>query len=70
MVHLEARVLLKAVSRIAHAGPGRDCRVLVLGDNMGVVLAAGRFRARDYKLLAILRRIASFCLMRNLRLSV
>ena len=47
---LEARVLVKAAERVANSVPMSSVRVLLLGDNMSVVLAFGRCRAREYKL--------------------
>ena len=34
---------------------------------MAVILACSRFRARDFKLLAVVRRISALCLARNVR---
>ena len=58
-----------AVSRAAHLRAGREGRILILCDNLAVVLAACRYRARDFKLFVILRRIASLALARDLRIS-
>ena len=37
---------------------------------MSVTLAVSRFRSRDFKLLAVIRRIASYALSRNVRVIV
>ena len=46
IVHLEGRATIKAVERVAGFRVGRDGRALLLGDNMAVVLAFARARAR------------------------
>eukprot|EP00959_Pyramimonas_sp_CCMP1952_P235797 4927616-Pyramimonas_sp.AAC.1 len=38
ILRLEARALVKAASRAAHSQPVKDCRVLLLWDNLSVVL--------------------------------
>ena len=55
ILRLEARALLKAASRAAHSKPMADCRVLILGDNLAVVICAARCRSRDFRLLVQLR---------------
>ena len=62
---LEGCACLKAVERIASTCS--DCRTLILGDNMAAVLAFGRCRARDHKLLLLVRRMAAFSLSRGIR---
>ena len=69
ILHLEGRATLKAVERVASSRAGRDGRVLLLGDNMAVVLACSRSRARDVKLLAMIRRAAARSSGRGLRFS-
>ncbi|CAK0810365.1 unnamed protein product, partial [Prorocentrum cordatum] len=64
---LEARVLVKAVARVCNCVPGGFCRVLLLGDNMSVILACERFRARSFGLLVQIRRIAAYALARGVR---
>ncbi|CAK0793120.1 unnamed protein product, partial [Prorocentrum cordatum] len=51
ILRLEARALVKAASRAAHSQPVKDCRVLLLWDNLSVVLCFCRFRFRDFRLL-------------------
>ena len=56
-----------AVARAAHSRAGHDARMVVLTDNLAVALSASRYRARDHKLLTIIRRIGSYCLARQLK---
>eukprot|EP00974_Lingulodinium_polyedra_P040066 3845537-Lingulodinium_polyedra.AAC.1 len=58
ILHLEGRGVLKGISRLAHSGPGHDARALLLGDSVAVVLAFGRSRCRDFRLLTLIRRAA------------
>ena len=67
ILRLEARALVKAASRAAHSQPIRDCRVLLLGDNLAVVLCFSRSSSRDFRLLVQLRRLAALSLARNIR---
>ncbi|CAK0879749.1 unnamed protein product [Prorocentrum cordatum] len=69
IVHLEGRAVVKAVERVASSRAGRDGRVLLLGDNMAVTLAFSRSRARDFKLLTMIRRTAACAFARGLRFS-
>ena len=64
---LEARAVLKAALRVAHSTHGRHCHVVILVDNMSVVLAMSRFRSKDYKLLVMIRRLASISLARDIK---
>ena len=64
---LEARAVLKAAYRIAHSAHGRNCHAVVLVDNMSVVLAMSRYRAKTFKLLVMIRRLASIALARGIR---
>ena len=67
---LEARTLLKSLKRVAFTRMGHTLRQLFLCDNMSVVLAVERFRAKNFKLLVIIREIASICMARNIHLAV
>ena len=67
IIYLEARALVRAVERCATSNHGRDSRSLFLGDNLAMVLAFERCRARDYKLLVLIRRMCAWCLARGLR---
>ena len=42
---LEARALVKAAERVSNSRAVSDVRALLLGDNLGVILAFGRRRA-------------------------
>ena len=44
--------------------------MLALTDNMAVALIFGRYRARDFRLLAILRKCCAWLLLRNVQLHV
>ena len=46
ILHLESRGVNRAVSRAANCRPCCDCRFLILSDNLKVVLAVARSRAR------------------------
>ena len=67
ILRLEARGVVKAVSRIANSRPMRNRRCVLLGDNMSVVLAFGRCRAKDFRLLTQVRRACALALSRGLR---
>ena len=62
-VHLcEARSFLSAIKHASHSAHMHGLHILVLGDNMGVVLACSKGRATSFALLRILQRIAAECL--------
>eukprot|EP00435_Cladocopium_sp_Y103_P068349 s90_g31.t1 len=67
---LEARTLLKGLKRIAFTRWGHSLRQLLLCDNMSVVLAVERFRAKNFKLLVVIREIAAVCFARNIHLAI
>ena len=62
---LEARSCWYGVSRCMQSPANHNCRLVVLLDNMGATLAIGRYRAKSYKLLVIIRRLASLSLACN-----
>ena len=66
IVYLETWALVKAVTREALSSLGRDACALFLGDNLSVSLACARSQSRDFKLLSIIRRVASLSLSRGL----
>ena len=66
---LEGRALVRAVQVAAEGYSLRSCRLLMLGDNLGVVLGAERSRAHSYPLLSCYRRVAAISLARNMILS-
>eukprot|EP00438_Fugacium_kawagutii_P016537 Skav227298 [mRNA] locus=scaffold2645:95140:99516:- [translate_table: standard] len=70
IVLLEARGVLKAIKRLAMTRYGHGIRHLHLCDNLGVVLAVERCRSKNFKLLAILRKIGAICMSRNIFLSI
>ncbi|CAK0797401.1 unnamed protein product, partial [Prorocentrum cordatum] len=59
---LEARVLVKAIRRLARTRHGSCIRQLFLCDNMAVVLAFARSRSQDFKLLVQIRRFNAYAL--------
>jgi hypothetical protein len=59
IIRLEARALVKAVSRIANSVFGKNSRQLVLVDNMSVCLAFEQCRSKEFKLLIQMRRYAA-----------
>ena len=67
---LEAKTVLKGIKRILLTRFGHDMRQLVLCDNMSVVLSIERCRARNYRLLVVIRKIAAFCFARNVHLAI
>ena len=67
---LEARSALRAIERLAACEPGRNLRQLLLVDNLGLALSMDRCRSKNFKLLAILRRVSSLRLCKNIRLAV
>ena len=54
----------------AHSQPVHDCRLLPLSDYLSIVLCFNRGRSRDFRFLTQIRRFASVCLARNIRISV
>ena len=64
---LEARSVVKAVERMCNSKPVSSFRVLILGDNLGVILAFSRRRARDFRLLIQIRRVVALCLARGVK---
>ena len=63
---LEARALVNTASRAADSWPVKEARVLLLGDNLAVVMAFCRYRAREDGLLVHVRRVASIALSRGI----
>ena len=64
---LEGRATLKAVMMHAARTPRlRHTRVLFLGDNLSVILAFCKGRARDFALLTLCRRVAAYSLVAEL----
>ena len=59
ILHLESRGINRAVSRAANCRPCCDCRVLILNDNLSVVLAFARSRAREFRLITQIRRMCA-----------
>jgi hypothetical protein len=70
ILRLEARAVMKAAARVGNCIPMRNVRVLILGDNLGVILAFSRRRARDFKLLVQIRRLVAIGLARGIRFHV
>ena len=67
---LEARAILLSFKRLALTRYGHDMRHLHLSDNLGIVLSVERSRARNFKVLKILREIAAYCFARNIQLAI
>jgi len=67
---LESRALLFGLERSVLNTHGGECRVLLLGDNLGVVLAFGRCRSKDFVLLSLIRRFCAIILARGLHVAV
>ena len=55
-----------AIRRLALGVFGKQIRQLILVDNMAVCLSVNRSRAKDYRLLRIIRKIQSYCLARDI----
>ena len=70
IVRLEARALLKSVIRLALIRFGKFLCQLIFCDNMSVVLAFNRCRAKDYRLLCVIRQFQAYSLARHLRVSI
>ena len=67
--YLGARGTVSAVERFTNCLNGCNCRVLILGDNLVVILAFGRSRARDFGLLCQVRRACACALAHDLKVS-
>jgi hypothetical protein len=70
IVRLEGRALLKAIRRLALTRFGTFIRQVILCDNMSVVLSFNRCRAKDFRLLCLIRRFQAYCIARHIRVSV
>ena len=55
----EARAWMKCVERLCTSIYGTNCRQLILGDNMALILTQCRWRSRLVALIVILRRAAA-----------
>ena len=64
---LEARSIVKISDRLANIKYLSNQRILILNDNSAVVLAFSRRRARDFKLLLQVRRLAAVSLAKDFR---
>ena len=58
---LEARAVVPGVIKMIDRGDWKQCRALLLSDNVATVLSMCCSRARDYKLLLQVRRLCSLC---------
>jgi hypothetical protein len=70
ILRLEAHAFLKAMRRLAHCVFGNCVRQVFLVDNMSVCLSFNRCRARNFRLLKIIRRFRSYCFARGIFPSV
>ncbi|CAE7509286.1 unnamed protein product, partial [Symbiodinium microadriaticum] len=70
ILELEVRALVKGLRRVALSTFGSHVGQLILCDNMSVVLAFDRSRARNFKLLLQIRRFTAYCLARNIMCTV
>jgi hypothetical protein len=59
---LEGRATLKALHHACRCPDLRGHRLLFLCDNMSVVMALNKGRAKDYRLLRITRRVSALVL--------
>ena len=67
---LEARVLVKAIQRLAKTRLGACVRQLFLCDNMSVVLAFERCRSSSFGLLVQIRKFQAYVLASGIQVSV
>jgi len=67
ITELEARALVQNLRRLSCCEDFRNLRQLMLADNMSVVLAFDRHRAREFRLLVQVRRYAAYQLVRNVK---
>ena len=67
ILHLESRGINWAVSRAANCRPCCGCRVSILNDNLSVILAFARSRAREFRLITQIRRMCASSLARNIK---
>ena len=58
---------MNAVERYVNSIPGSNSRLLILGDNLGMILSFSRCRAKSFDLLTQVRRFSACCLARNLK---
>ena len=57
---------MKCVERLCESIYGTNCRQLVLGDNMALILTQCRWRSRLFALIVILRGAAAYILARDM----
>ena len=67
---LESRALLRGLEVACSVYHHRNCRVLMLVDNMSVCLSFERRRSRNFRVLVCIRRLAALALALNVRVSV
>ncbi len=67
---LEGRAVYSGALEMVNRRLWRNCRALLLTDNMATVLAMCRSRARDFGLLRQVRRVCALCLHHNIWLCV
>ena len=70
MLILESRALLRGFQVSASLHGFRNCRVLMLVDNMSVCLSFERRRTRNFKVLCCIRRLCAYGLALNIRVAV
>ena len=70
ILRLEALALVKAAERSAHSQRVHDRKILSLSDDISVVLCFNRGRSHNFRLLTHIKRFASVCLARNIRISI
>ena len=66
---LEIRTVVRAVFDLLKYEHMHRHRLLFLGDNMGVVLACCRSRARSFRFIVQLRKLAALCWIMGVRIS-
>ena len=64
------KACLEYVKHIVEVLDSKDGRVSALGDHLGTILSIARMRARKYKDICTLRKIAAYCLSNNISLNV
>ena len=70
IVVLEARALLRGFQAAVSKYDMKNCRALVIVDNMSVCLCFVRRRSRDQKILRCVRILSAWTLARNIKLSI
>ena len=67
---LEVRACLHCLQQAVRSGDVQGQHLVVLGDNLGCVLAVDRSRAGSFEILSVIRKISALCILHRIRLHI